>query len=621
MRLHLTALALIAAAFQPGVCVADEVLQTGPRTAQELEQFVSAYWDEHAATSKTPGLAIAFVQNGEPVLVKGYGVSNVETKKSVDQATLFRIGSVSKVFVGISAAQAIERGQVAPDVDINTYLRNFKVPDAGFGQITLRHLLTHSSGIDDWYLRDSTRHREDRQELGSHLAMHLPPRIRPPGKYMSYTNYGYALAAHVIEGATGGKFAAMVQADILTPLGMRRSGYDFGDGVFGDLATGYMSDDGALKPQPYTWVHRYPSTSMVTTAADMAMFVAAMTNGGCLGEKCILSASGRKYVYEQQFTHHKRLPGRTFGFAEWARHNTRGIWHDGAHGGFSAQLVLLPELKSGFFIAVNGQNGGLDQDLKWALLDRFFARPVEKLPEVKAEELGQVAGDFVQMRSQRSNLEKLLILRERPMDVEVSGDRLRFSDNSYYSIGDDAFQSEDGKRIIAIERGVGGRADYLFVDWGGEPRALERVSPTTDRMRAAELSGAGFALLILSALGGLVVRFVKGPSTGSRQSFVRWLPVLNAALPIVLITGLTLFIRNADQLEYRMGEVGPLPALLTIPFAMIATTALSFLGIAFAAVGRQPSLKSEAAVLAVSVGGGLLLLLVMREWSMIGWYF
>ncbi len=585
-----------------------------------MEQFVSAYWDEHAAASKTPGLAIAFVQNGEPVLVKGYGVSNVETKKPVDQSTLFRIGSVSKVFVGLSAAQAIERGQVAPDVDINTYLRDFKVPDAGFGPITLRHLLTHSSGIDDWYLRDSTRHREDRQDLGSHLAMHLPPRIRPPGKYMSYTNYGYALAAHVIEGAAGGKFAAMVQNDILTPLGMHRSGYDFGDGVFGDLATGYISDDGALKPQPYTWVHRYPSTSMVTTAADMAMFVAAMTNGGCLGDKCILSPVGRKYVYEQQFTHNKRLPGRTFGFAEWTRHNTRGIWHDGAHGGFSAQLVLLPELKAGFFLVVNGQNGGLDDDLKWALLDRFFARTIEKLPEIKTQ-LEPIAGSFVQMRGQRSNLEKLLLLREKPMEVQVSGDRLHFADRSYYSIGDDAFISEDGKRPIAVERGAGGRVDHLFVDWGGEPRTLERVSPATDRLRAAQLSGAGFALLILAALGGLAVRFMKGPSTSSTQSFVRWLPVLNAALPVVLITGLTLFIRNADQLEYRMGEVGPLPALLTIPFAMIATTALSLLGIAFAVVGRQPSLKSEAAILAVSCAGGFLLLLFMREWSMIGWYF
>jgi CubicO group peptidase (beta-lactamase class C family) len=613
---------LLIAAFQSDICIAEEVQQTGPRSAEQLEQFVSAYWRTHAGASSTPGLAIAFVQNGQVLFVKGYGVSNVESKKPFDASTLFRIASISKVFVGIAAAQAVERGQIAPDVDINSYLADFKVPESGFGSITLRNLLTHSSGIDDWYLGDSTRYRKNREELGRHLARHLPPRVRPPGKYMSYTNYGYALAAHVVESATNGGFAETVRKDILAPLGMHRSGYDFGDGVFGELATGYVSNDGSLKPQPYTWVHRYPSTSMVTSAADMARFVMAMTNGGCIGEACILSPVGRKYVFEQQFTHHKRMPGRTFGFAEWTRHNTRGIWHDGAHGGFSAQLVLLPELGSGFFIAVNGQNGGLDDDLMRALLDRFFARPkIEKLPEIATDDIEQIAGNYVQMRNQRSNLEKILMLRERPTEVTVSGNRIHFGDDSYYPIGDNAFQSEDARRIIAIERKSDGLVDRVFVDWGGEPRVLERVTPATDRRRAATLFGTGFLLLVLGALGGLIVRTAKGGSASFFQSFVRWLPIMNVCFSLILALGLLLYFQTADQLEYRMGEIGTLPALLAIPFAVAIITIACLLSAMIAIVGRLPSLKSEVLTLVVSCAGGTVLLFVLNEWSMIGWYF
>lgn len=622
MRLLLTGLMLVLTVLQSHVCVGDEVQQTGPRSAEQLEQFVSAYWRDNTKASSTPGLTIAFVQNGQILFVKGYGVSNVETKKPVDASTLFRIASISKVFVGIAAAQSVDRAQIAPDADVNSYLADFKVSDQRFGPVTLRNLLTHSSGIDDWYLGDSTRDPRNREALGRHLARRLPPRVRPPGKYMSYTNYGYALAAHVIESGKSVSFAETVQADILSPLGMHRSGYDFAGGVFGDLATGYVLNDGSLNPQPYTWVHRYPSTSMVTSAEDMARFVLAMTNGGCIDDACILSPAARRLVFEQQFTHHKRLPGRTFGFAEWTRHNTRGIWHDGAHGGFSAQLVVLPELHSGFFIAVNNQNGGLDDDLKWALLDRFFARPkVQRLPEISYDNIGAIAGQYVQMRGQRSNLEKILLLRERPMEVSANGNRLIFNDDVYHPVGDNAFQSEDARRVIAVERMNGGSVDRIFVDWSGEPRVLERVTPATDRLHAAMLLGVGLSLFVLATLGVLIVRVAKGRCANRFQSFVRCLPVLNACLSLVFVVGLLLYFQTADQLEYRMGEIGALPALMAIPFAIVVISIACLLSAAFAILRRIPDLKAEVLTLVVSFGGGSVLLFVLNEWSMIGWYF
>jgi CubicO group peptidase (beta-lactamase class C family) len=164
-------------------------------TRQDLDKFLDEFLPPAMTRLHVPGVVFVAVKDGEVLTMRGLGYSDIESGKEVDPlTTVFRAGSVSKVFTGMAVMQLVEGGILDLDEDVNTYIEGFKIPDTYPQPITLRHLLTHTAGFDERNLGTSEFGQDVYPELGQYLADELPPRVRPPGQLLQYSNHGMALA-------------------------------------------------------------------------------------------------------------------------------------------------------------------------------------------------------------------------------------------------------------------------------------------------------------------------------------------------------------------------------------------------------------------------------------------
>jgi CubicO group peptidase (beta-lactamase class C family) len=267
---------------------------------------------------------------------------------------LFRIGSVSKLFVAVSVMQLVEKGQLDLQADINLYLDAFQVDNAFSTPITLEHLLAHTSGLQDPPY-ETTTDPMARVPLKQCLTTALMPPVTPPGEQFAYSSYGYALAAYVVEQVSGTPFDQYVLVNVLRPLGMHSSRYLLSPDQGAGLATGYFPKRRRYEPLPLDYDDDYPGGSLISTGHDMALFMEALLGGGCVGDRCILQPDT---IAEMQIPR-VRVPSGTLqqglGFVVGEVGGERMLGHTGAIKGFGSSLDLYPDLNTGTFVAFNAE--------------------------------------------------------------------------------------------------------------------------------------------------------------------------------------------------------------------------------------------------------------------------
>ena len=329
--------------------------ENGPVTIdrEELEAFADRFFPKQMRKLKIPGVSFVLVQDGEIVLSKGYGVADLETGTPISpDATVMRIGSISKLFVATAVMQLVEEGKVELDADINQYLSAFQLEDRFSELVTLAQLLTHTAGYEDPPYESYTDPTVV-QPLGVYLADSMPPRSDPPGTVQRYCNLGYALAAYVVEEVSGQPFDQYVSEQILKPLGMSDSGYLLSLPLPDEMATGYFYEKRAQVPQPMDYDSDYPGGSMVSTADDLARFMLAHLEGGCYAGECILQPDTLAEMHRQRVQTPHEGQAVTHGFVEAQQSGQRLLGHSGAIRGFGASLNLLPEHNLGYFFSFN----------------------------------------------------------------------------------------------------------------------------------------------------------------------------------------------------------------------------------------------------------------------------
>ncbi|MEX2114723.1 MAG: serine hydrolase [Pirellulales bacterium] len=157
--------------------------QRGPTDPAELAAFVDGIMAAQFKDKHIAGATIAVVVDNKPFFAKGYGYADVAAKKPVDPATsMFRIGSVSKLFTWTAVMRLAQEGKLDLDADINQYLKGFQVPATYPEPITLKHLLAHTPGFEDHVIKLFGRSADDLQPLDEILARNLPARVRKPGQ-------------------------------------------------------------------------------------------------------------------------------------------------------------------------------------------------------------------------------------------------------------------------------------------------------------------------------------------------------------------------------------------------------------------------------------------------------
>ena len=172
-------------------------------TAADLEAFADSFFTPYLREFPAPSLAVAVVYRDSVVLLKGYGHERTHPERPVDaDSTLFNVASISKLFTAAAAMQLVEQGRLAPDEDVSQWLGPGWVRGEG-PPITLRHLLTHTSGLDGAFMRDVVARPSELVPLRDYLARFPPRRGRPPGREIRYSNLGMALVGRIVEVGSG----------------------------------------------------------------------------------------------------------------------------------------------------------------------------------------------------------------------------------------------------------------------------------------------------------------------------------------------------------------------------------------------------------------------------------
>ena len=370
-----------------------------------LRAFVDSFMTARMAEERIPGAGFVFVQNGRVLLSRGYGLANVARQRPVvPDSTIWRVGSISKVFTATAVMQLVDRGAVKLDVPADTYLRRVAIPRAYPDPVTVRQLLNHTAGFDEVRPGTQAPTQDGLLSLDEFLANRLV-RVRQPGRTTAYSTYGITVAGKIVEDVSGVPFEQFLQRNVWEPLGMTRSSIDVPAALHGDLAMGYEMQSGSLVAQRWEWYHTTPASAVNATIADMGRFLIAHLPRASAATARLMSDSALREMHRQQVTMHPSIPGFALGFYEDYVGGMRVLEHGGNMAGFSALMVLVPGESAGFFVVNHFEGSRLRDDLKWLLLERFFPAAKERravpsaLPPVTSVQPERFAGRYIALTS------------------------------------------------------------------------------------------------------------------------------------------------------------------------------------------------------------------------------
>ncbi len=397
--------------FDPEAAAAAEANANLPPETANLKTYIDGLMAGLISAGEFPGAAVLVIQDGKVVLKSGYGFADVRARQPVDpNRTRFRVASISKLFTATAVMQLIEQGKADLNADVNTYLQTFKIPANYPEPVTLANILTHTAGFDDRYLALGTPLTGAPLPLGQYLAQNMPPRVLPPGQVFAYSNHALALAGHVVENVSGQQFATYIQENIFAPLGMESSSFGIPYPMPQDIAVPYYKggDEGGFTRAELDRVQASPAGDLITTAADMAKFMLVHLNKGVYGDdEHLLSDASIARMHARHFTEAESLDGWAYGFAEGHRNGVRWIGHDGSWLGFCAQLVMVPEKKSGFFLVYNADcHFSASASLRKALFNALWPQSAAIVAEANpdAEQRAQsLAGTYMAVRRARAD--------------------------------------------------------------------------------------------------------------------------------------------------------------------------------------------------------------------------
>jgi CubicO group peptidase (beta-lactamase class C family) len=337
------------------------------RFVERLEPFLEKTLREQ----KIPGLAVGIVEAGRQVYIRGFGVMDSrDPSRPVTAETLFHMASITKPFVATSVMQLVEQGKVDLDAPITRYLPYFRLKDPRYRSITVRLMLTHTSGMPDVedYLWDKPEFDDGALER---YVRSLEDRLLlwEPGTKFAYSNMAYEVLGDLVAKVSGMSFENYVGENILKPLGMRSSTLLLKEAAPAKLAVGHTrAKDGAVIPvvhYPYNRSHT-PSSNLHSSAMDMVRWMLVNLNRGELDGHRILKNSTYDLMWTPTVTSKKERVG-----ISWFLSNYKGqqiVKHGGQDVGFLTTVVLLPARKTGVVVLVNSDRAPIGAIERKAML-------------------------------------------------------------------------------------------------------------------------------------------------------------------------------------------------------------------------------------------------------------
>ena len=395
-------------------------------TAADVEAFIDGILPLQLKRDDIAGATITVVKDGKILFAKGYGFADVEKNKPVSaQETLFRPGSVSKLFTWTAVMQLFEQGELDLDRDVNDYI-DFKIPDAFGKPITLKNVLTHTPGFEE-QIKDLIVTDTSTPNLGQYVKTHIPARIYPPGTVPAYSNYATALAGYIVERVSGRSFEEYVDENIFKPLKMTHS--TFSQPLPSNLAplmsNGYRL--GSDQPQPFETVTAFPAGSLSASATDLAQFMLAHLQEGQLGDARILKPETVRLMHSRLFALDDAANAMCYGFYEESRNGHRIIGHGGDTVFFHSDLHLVLDQKVGFYVSYNsaGRADSPGRSNLWeAFLNRYYpyTPPAVSSATAKADADAAAGSYTLSRRSDTSFLKTASLISQFTVSAVGDGD-------------------------------------------------------------------------------------------------------------------------------------------------------------------------------------------------------
>ncbi|MFL5461833.1 MAG: serine hydrolase domain-containing protein [Gemmatimonadales bacterium] len=529
-------------------------------TRADVQAWLDGFLPYALQRGDVPGAVVAVVKDGQVLFKKGYGYADLKRKKPVDpDLTLFRPGSVSKLFTWTAVMQLVEQGKLDLDKDVNTYL-DFKIPEAFGKPITLRNAMTHTPGFEEvgrnLFSDDTTKV----QPNGDWLKSWTPTRIYPPGTVPAYSNYATAMAGYIVQRVSGEPFEQYIEHHIFQPLGMEHATFrqPLPAALRKDMSEGYESASSG-EAKPFEMVVGAPAGALSASGADMGRFMIAHLQNGRFGQASILRPETARLMHTTALTLMPAVNRMVLGFYETNRNGHRAIAHGGDTFWFHSDLHLFIDDGIGIFISMNspgkdGAAGPIRTAVFEQFADRYLPAPDTATPldrTIAYAHAQQVAGQYESSRHSVSNFFGLTDLIS-PSKVTLNPDTtitlpyltaLNGEPKHWREIKPFVWQEVDGKNVAGAKV-ESGRVEMLSGDeispfivfrptkWWKSPSWLVPL---------AELSLAVLLLTLIAWPLTALARWGYGatfPLQGQARSAYRWVRIAAVAL-LLLLAGWT----------------------------------------------------------------------------------
>ncbi len=359
------------------------LLASTPRLAAEptttTEQKADAVF-QHLIKPDDAGLAVLVAQDGKILFEKGYGLADIEHHTPVTPETKFRIGSITKQFTAAAILKLQEEGKLSVQDKLSKYIPDFPRGD----EVTLHHLLTHTSGIHSYTSKpgfmDQVTNAITTEEVIKSFK-HDPYDFDPGAKWL-YDNSGYMLLGYIVEKVSGQSYADFLRENFFQPLGMTNTGVYTGDPTLTHEALGYSYKEGKFD-RAINWNMAWAggAGALYSTVEDLYRWNEGIFNGKVLSEASLQAAFTPVKTKENQDDDSKA--GYGYG---WILGEVRGlpeIWHNGGLNGFTSSLLRLPQEKFTIAILANSEPGApevVPSELARKLVEIYLADKLAPTP-------------------------------------------------------------------------------------------------------------------------------------------------------------------------------------------------------------------------------------------------
>src|SRR6202162_330912 len=371
----------------------------------KVAETLSRLIQNEMQNKKLPAFSIALVDDQKVIWAEGFGYADPDKKIVATAETVYRIGSVSKLFTDIGVMQLVERGQLDLDAPVQKYLPDFHPHNPCGPPITLRQLMSHRSGL----LREppiGNYFDPSELSLGAMVqSLNDTTLVYAPETHTKYSNAGVAVVGYLLQKQSDQPFAAYLRQSVLYSMGPRNSEFQPQPELIQKLAKAYMwSYDGLSFQAPTFELGMAPAGCMYSTVLDLARFESVLFNQGRGPNVQVLKPETLQKMWTPQFAQPGATSGYGIGFRISQLEGHREIGHGGAIYGFATQLAALPDEKLGVVTVttIDAANAVTSHVAQEALQLMLAAKQHSPLPEIPAatlissEHIRQVAGRYGQ---------------------------------------------------------------------------------------------------------------------------------------------------------------------------------------------------------------------------------